>query len=250
MKSLSHCAGPRRGISPILPILKSCRKGRRTGPSASRRNPESRLNPEAAIPLRDRAGLSPRQGTDFFFGPSALDPMDPRSDQSASGFTRPLGSSLSAQRMERGGRPERGGNHSASNRQLGVRAGKQGTLARMIGPSCRMPRSIAWHLRVTPRLRVQTSGRRCFRYAKQSRWPLGSGGLGVGPFAPRPSRLSSGARSMRLAPTFSLRLLVSFLTAPSLRRRAPCPVCRVCLRILRETGGKGRAKQVKIKQEK
>ena len=28
-------------------------------------------------------------------------------------------------------------------------------LTRMIGPSCRMPRSVPWHLRVTPRLRVQ-----------------------------------------------------------------------------------------------
>ena len=41
-------------------------------------NPESRPNPETAIPLRDRAGHSPRMGTDSFLL-SALDPIVLRS---------------------------------------------------------------------------------------------------------------------------------------------------------------------------
>ena len=59
-----------------------------------------------------------------------------------------------AGKMERGDRPEHGGNHSASLVRLVLRAGGQGTLTHRIGPSCRMPRSVPWLLRVTPRLRV------------------------------------------------------------------------------------------------
>ena len=59
--------------------------------------------------------------------------------------------------MKRGGRPERGGNLYAMLVRLVFRAGGHGMLARMIGPSCRIRRSVPWHLRVVPRLRVQNS---------------------------------------------------------------------------------------------
>ena len=173
-------------------------------------NTEARRNTEATSWLRVGGWDAP-----VVF--SALDPMAPRSVQSASGFTRPLGSSLSAQRMERGGCPERGGNHSASHRPLGIRAGRQGTLTYKIGPSCRMPRSVAWHLRVAPGLRVQhpsaredARDRRTQRLGGTQRQPRGfASDVGMGRLS-SPPLIQSSREAIVLVSGFRRPLGLSF----------------------------------------